>query len=313
MKHLSILFLISLIITISGCIGQDEVIVSTKDGVIITDFSFENAPIYARDNVGLHLEVQNVGGEKAELKKIQVYGVDFNPCTVSDRCWNIREGIQSLDEGYIEANLPSKGELYRPDPSIKLEGGKDYYEWRLQSPGEVSSETNYDFRVRVEYDYETTYSGTIRIINEDYLQTLSEEDRQKLFNTGGIISSELTNGPISVVPYSGRHFIVNPGEPEGERIIKFKIENVGKGYTYVGDITSNNYYINITEIVGDVISSCNDNDPMIKLSSGKSHTIECKFNPPNSVVNKIDKPFQIKFEYSYYVDGSVSITVKPTY
>jgi len=308
MKHLSILFLISLIITISGCIGQDEVIVSTKDGVIITDFSFENSPIYARDNVGLHLEVQNVGGEKAELKKIQVYGVDFDCADSAGRAWCNKNPTE------LETDIMGENRfLDQPNTEINFEGDKYYYEWRLQAPKEVTSETNYDFRVRVEYDYETTYSGTIRIINEDYLQTLSEEDRQKLFNTGGIISSELTNGPISVVPYSGRHFIVNPGEPEGERIIKFKIENVGKGYTYVGDITSNNYYINITEIVGDVISSCNDNDPMIKLSSGKSHTIECKFNPPNSVVNKIDKPFQIKFEYSYYVDGSVSITVKPTY
>jgi len=311
MKYLPILSLIILIIVISGCIGQNSnPVTSTSDGVIIIDFSFENSPIYARDNVGLRLEVQNVGGNGAELKKIQVYGVDFNCADSTGRAWCNKNPTE------LETDIMGKNRfLDQPNTEINFEGDKYYYEWRLQAPSGITSETNYDFRVRVEYNYETTYSGTIRIINEDYLQTLSEEDRQKLFNTGGIISSELTNGPISVAPYSGRHFIVNPSEPEEERIIKFKIENVGKGYTYVGDMASGNYYIKIKDngIIGDVISSCNDNDPMIKLSSGKSHTIECKFTPPNNVVNKIDKPFQIGFEYSYYVDDSAPITVKPAY
>jgi hypothetical protein len=289
---------------------------SPTDGVIITDFSFENSPVYANDNAGLRLEIQNVGGSKAELKKIQIYGVDFSSGISSENKWGLKGGIQELNESYINASLSSKGELIQPDPSINFEGAKDYYEWRLQAPKVVTSETNYDFRTRVEYDYETTYSGTIRVINDNYLQTLSEEDQQKLFNTGGIVSSVLTNGPISVTPYSGRHFIISPGEDEEERIIKFKIENVGKGYPYVGDMTNGNYCININEITGDVIYDCNISNPgypKIKLSSGKSHTIDCKFKPPTDVINKIDKPFQIKFEYSYYVDASATIKVKPSY
>jgi len=74
MKHLSILFLIFLVITISGCIGQDVIVVSTKDGVIITDFSFEHSPVYAEDNVGLGLEVQNVGDNIARLQKYNFMG-----------------------------------------------------------------------------------------------------------------------------------------------------------------------------------------------------------------------------------------------
>lgn len=307
--------LIVLIVIISGCIGQNSTpVTSTKDGIIITDFSFENSPIYAGDIIGLQLELQNVGGSKVNLYKIQLYGVDFIPCDYIERCWGIKDGVQELNDTYIQANLPSKGVLYPPDPSINLEGDKDYYRWRLQAPSGIGAPTNYDFRVRVEYNYETIYSGTIRIVNDDYLQTLSDEDKQKLFNTGGIISSKLSNGPLSVTPYTSRHFIVNPGDPVVDRTIKFKIENVGKGYTYVDNMTSGNYHISISEIISDgLISDCNDGNPTIKLSNGKSHTIECTFKPPTDVANKIDKPFQIKFEYSYYVDGSASITVKPTY
>ncbi len=299
MKRLSI-FLIFLIIAISGCVGQDGFTVSTKDGVAITDFSFEYSPVYAKENVGLRLEVQNVGGSKATLKKIQVYGVDFGS---DDRDWGIRndDAIKKLNE-----------ELYQPDPDINLEGAKYYHEWRLKAPSEVLAETKYDFVARVEYDYTTTYTGIIRLVNEDYLQSLSDEDRQKLYGSGGIISSELTNGPISVIPYSGRHFIV---DDLSARNIKFKIENVGKGYTYLcpvgrdcvnDDPIANKSYVRI-ETRGDI--SCNGE---VKLSSGKSHVIDCTFTP-SSVENKVDKTFQIELEYSYYIDDFTSITVNPTF
>ena len=311
MKHLSILFLIFLVITISGCIGQDVIVVSTKDGVIITDFSFEHSPVYAEDNVGLGLEVQNVGDNIAQITKIQLYGVDFTSGSSStEREWRI------LGTGSQEVNindLPSKGELYQPDPDINLEAAKDYYEWRLQAPL-VAAKTDYDFHARVEYSYTTTYTGIIRVINDDYLQTLNEEERQKLFSAGGMISSETTNGPISVTPFASRHFIVTPGET-GEREIKFKVENVGKGYTYADD---QKYSIKLVDIrpklgVGGIIASCNGGEPIIKLSSGKSHIFECDFVLPTDVKNKMDKTFQLEFGYYYYVDDSASITVKPAY
>jgi len=125
MKRLSILFLIFLIIIISGCVGQNgPITTSTKDGVVITDFSFGHSPIYSGDNIGLYLEIQNVGGSIAYLKKIQIYGVDFADDKATEREWGIRKGVKELDEDYIEDNLPSKGELYQPDPEIDVEGAK---------------------------------------------------------------------------------------------------------------------------------------------------------------------------------------------
>lgn len=321
MRSILILILLLLIIAFSGCTGNGGTsIISAKDGVVITDFSFGHSPIYSEDNVDLHLEVQNTGGSNAKLIKIQIYGVDFS--LTNPRSWKLRGGkLQVLDENFIDANLASGGELYRPDPDINLEGAKDYYEWRLKAPTEVTSETEYDFRVRVEYDYTTTYFGTIRIINDNYLRSLKENEKQALLNTGGIASSELTKGPITITPFSGRHFIVdedyNPITAP-PRTIKFKIENTGGGYPYrtADDGTIRNYYIKIVE-TGDIISNCDKdlNTGEIKLSSGESHIIDCDLSPPgiNEFTNKIDKPFQIGLEYSYYIDGKTSITVKPAY
>lgn len=314
MKRLSI-FLIFLIIAISGCIGDGGTsFVSTKDGVVITETSFEQSPVYAGDYVGLRLEIQNVGDSKAELKRIQVYGVDFNDAGPGSRArkWGRRNSDTDL-----VGNEIGKTELYQPDPNIDLEGQKYYREWRLQAPTGVSSETDYDFRVRIKYDYSTNYTGVMRVIDDTYLQSLDEEKRQELFSSGGIASSVLTNGPISVTPYSSRHFIVSPGDPAQNRPIKFKIENVGKGYPYVEDPpgTIRNYYIKVMETGG--IANC-EKDPVygeIKLSSGESINMNCEFTTPitSDFTNKIDKPFQIMFKYSYYIDGSASITVNPAY
>jgi hypothetical protein len=305
MRYLPILFLIILLVFISGCTNQNQnPTVSTEDGVSITDFSFNPSSVYAGYNAGLGLEFQNLGGSKAEITKIQIYGVDFTSGSSStQREWRIVKGNQEVD---IANGLTSKGELDPPEPDVGIEGDKDYYEWRLQSPL-VTAKTDYDFRVRIEYSYTTVYTGIIRLVHEDYLESLSDADKQKLYNSDGIISSVSTNGPISVVPFSGRHFIVE--ELATKPILKFKIENVGKGYTYT-DIGK--YYLTIKETPGSMVSC--GNQP-IKLSSGKSTIIDCTFDPSlvGSFTNKIDKTFQINFEYSYYVDGITSITVNPSF
>jgi hypothetical protein len=154
----------------------------------------------------------------------------------------------------------------------------------------------------------------VRLVNENYLQTLSDAERNKLYGSDGIISSETTNGPISVTPFSGRHFIVDDTTP---RAMRFKIENVGKGYTYIcpvnkdcmnDDNNANKTYVRVKPI-GDFISCT---EPEIKLSTGKSHVIDCIFTP-SAVENKVDKTFQIEISYSYYVDGYTSVTVKPAH
>ena len=308
MKYLSILSLIILVIFISGCTTQITTGGgSTKNGVVITEFAFENAPVYTEENVGLRLEVQNVGGNAAVLKKIQIYGVDFG---TDDDDWSTTSGDEILDE-FDE-------ELYKPDPDFDLEGAKFDHEWRLKVPKKVFAETKYDFAVRIDYDYGTTYTGIIRLVDEDYLQSLSDEERNKLYGSGGIISSKLTNGPISIIPFEGRHFIV---DELTARTIQFKVENVGTGYPYIcddgtdcvsDDDNAKKYYLTIRDEPNNIVK-CGDRE--IKLSSGKSHILYCTFDPEQvgDFINKVDKTFQIEFEYSYYIDGYTSVVVNPTF
>ena len=293
---------------VSGCISQKKGEIPTGNGIIIKDFYFDYSPIYANDSIGLNLEVQNIGGGKGYVKKVTVFGVDYQSGSSGSLKWGLpADETFILDESSPELPVP----LAPPDPTTGFEGESWSYSWTPIAPGGIKTPTNFDFQVRVEYNYSTTYTGTIRIIESSYLKTLTPEERDKLIKEGGVIESVTTGGPMSVSAASGRHFIVQqPGTQE--RTIRFKVTNVGSGYPFdqTLDNTENLYKVRIVDHVG--LKDC---DSDFRMSRGKTGTFSCKIEVPgtDTLVNKMDKKFSITLEYDYYVDSSTSITVNPVY
>jgi hypothetical protein len=291
------------VVILSGCVGQGGGRATVSNGIIIKDFFFDYSPIYAGDDIGLTLEVQNVGGDVGTLKKVTVFGIDWKP---EGQAGPLQWSLPTDESFEVTPNV----DLLPPDPTTGFEGEEWSVSWLPRAPEGVRASTTYDFEVRVEYGYDTTYTGTIRVIESDYLRTLSQEERDALVKQGGVIESTVTGGPISVSAASGRHFIVRESTPE-KRTIKFKITNIGSGYPFDVTLTPENLYvIRVAEYVG--LKEC---DEKVKLSRGKTGTLSCKIEVPGTddVVNKIDKKFSITFSYEYYVDSATSITVNPTY
>jgi len=288
-----LLFLI-LIVFISGC-GQQQTIQpnSVTDGIIIKDFSFDQSEVYAGDYVKLNLEVQNVGEVKGKLTEISIYG-----------------GWLTGRQPIPEDGIIDKPDLEPANPSAKFEGESKYFWQKINPPPEVQSSTNYQFGVRVKYDYQTEYIGTVRFVNPTYLDTLSKQQKDSLIVSNGIITSSVSNGPLNVNPISGRSFIV---ESSSDRLIKFGIKNVGSGYPYISE---GDYSVKIDDSKS-IGATCykdeeNKNIKEIKLSRGETGTFICSFSVPSGFGNYVDKSFKIIFSYSYYTDGSTSITVNPS-
>lgn len=306
MKRYPILLSLLLIIVISGCTTQDQITTSSKDGIVITDFAFDYNSIYSGDRISLYLEVQNVGGEPGFLENISVYGVDMPASDATELDW----GHAGSSINLIGSNLGDDDDrrLEPPDPDIDIEGEIYYYEWTLESPTSIGAKTTYNFFSRVAYRYNTTYTGVIRIIQESYLKSLPPEERKALFESGGLVSSIITGGPLSLKPEASNYFIVHEASPN-PRPITFVINNVGSGYTY---LSGKPYYVELAEINGD-ISNCNNNDHQIKLSKGKRGILRCEYDPPgiNNFTYSMDKTFTLRFEYFYHVDGKAPITVNP--
>lgn len=311
----SLLILLVFVLLISGCIGGIGEGPIATNGIIIKDFSFDYSPIYAKEQVGLTIELQNVGEERGELKKVTVYGVDYKGGSSSELSWGLPGETFTMDASH--SDFP-ENPLFPPDPTTGFEGDIWYYSWLPQAPTRIRTLTDYTFDVRVQYSYSTTYTGTIRIINDNYLRTLSNDEREKLVKQGGVVESSITGGPLSISGTSGRHFIVRSSSSD-KRDMKFKVINVGSGFPY-DDVNSNDI-IDTSELHVVRVGSPIPNDfitctkSKIKLSRGKDGILPCTIIVPGTgdVINKMDKKFSITLFYEYYVDGKTSITVNPTY
>lgn len=314
MKRLSLVFLI-FVILISGCIGGGGP--ASTDGIVIKDFSFDYSPIYAGEEVGLTLEVQNIGEEIGELRGVTIYGIDYQSGDSSQLSW----GLPTDDFEMTTITNPefATDPLYPPDPITGFEGDMWYNSWVPQAPTYIRTPTDYTFDVRVEYSYSTTYTGTIRIIDNDYLRTLAEGERDTLVQQGGIVESSITGGPLSLAAASGRHFIVRSTTPE-ERTIKFKISNVGSGFPYNGDLSDSTklYEVRVSNVIPSPDFIICDTTKPLRLSRGRNGVLSCRIivpgtGPGSGWTNKLDKKFSITLDYEYYIDGKTSVTVNPTY
>jgi len=299
------LSLLALAVILSGCIGGAPGVVTGTNGIIIKDFAFDYSPIYAEEQVGLSMEVQNVGGEEGTVQAITIFGADVaSSCPGGGLQWCVASGSDPMEQTVSDDLLP-------PDPSTGMEGEENFYDWLLEAPLEVKAPTTYDFEIRLDYAYSTVYTGTLQLVQQDYLQTLAPADREALIKAGGVVDAFTTAGPLSLTAASGRHFIYRNGAP-GPRDIKFRITNVGSGYPYDGDKTSGNLYtvrIPSGSVIG--LTGC---DTTETLSRGKTAVITCTFDPGTvTFTNKLERQFQITLEYEYYVDSAASITVNPVF
>jgi len=299
------LSLLASIAILSGCTDiftGGGVALTGTNGIIIRDFGFDYSPIYSEETTGLTLTLQNVGGEEGTLQAIDIFGVDAPAATPGLLTWGYGTGD--------DFSLTPTDELLPPDPTTGFEGEEYFQEWIPEAPTDIKSPTTYDFQVRVKYLYSSTFTGKIQVVHNDYLRTLSAEEREALIRVGGVQDASITAGPLSLAAASGRHFIVRTGDTAEDRAIKFKITNVGSGFPYKTPwSTTDLHKVTVTADEGIDCSGAGD----IKLSRGKTGVISCDFTSPAAadVTNKVDKYFSVTLSYGYYVDSAASITVNP--
>jgi len=305
------LCLLASIVILSGCIGGvgGGGVTPGTNGIIIKEFGFDYSPIYSGESTGLTLTLQNVGGEKAILKEIEVFGIDTGTpasSTAGTLTWGYGSGDSFILTGIDQELLP-------PDPTTGFEGEEYFQEWVPESPTGIKSPTTYDFQTRIKYLYTTTFTGKITVVDDAYLRSLPTDQREALIKVGGVQDASVTGGPLALTAASGRNFILRTGEGGTARSIKFKIANVGSGYPYKDPWSNDN--LHIVTVTGEEGINCSvgTTDADIKLSRGKTGVISCEFTPPvqGTFSNKIDKMFSVTLSYGYYVDSSASITVNP--
>jgi len=299
MKKVVFLFSLIFIIGVSGCIGQGTTI-SGGPGIIITDFSVDYSPIYAGESVGLNLELQNQGEFDTDVNRILYFGVEPTAWQLPNE-YNVGAGA-----GHS---------LAAADPTTGFEGGTYFESEAISAPSSIASSTKFDINVRIEYSYESHFTGTIRIMSRDYLRTLSNEERDRLIQTGGIRESKSTAAPLVMSTASGAHFMAT-----GSSItIPFRITNIGPGLPYNDNSATSDAAVTDGNLYSVDIIDLDDTDRLTctetatTLSRGKNGGFGCTLTLPTTVRNFEDHTFSLGLRYRYYVDGSTTLTVNPQY
>lgn len=308
MKRLLPLLLLIAAIGIAGCAGIGSQGGGTQelsctgagvtDGVMITDFSFDFSQIYGGESVGLTLTVENMGGSTGHLQSYQLFGPDLGSGTMQ---WEITSG--NANKSSLATELPA------PNPDMDIPGGMETVLWTIKAPSGLTVETPQNFNIRTTYDYSTQFSGILTVMSSSYLQSIPQEQRKALIQSGGLSASCYTGGPLQVEAAAGTHF-VDPAS--STKNIRFKITNVGAGYPFYGGTSnydsitpSNMYKVHLNGGTSGPVT-CPTKD--IVLSRGQTGTFECNFTAATPAA-KTDYNFQISLSYYYWQDSSASIKV----
>jgi len=295
MKRLLPLLLLIGTVLLSGCIGQPTTPPLGTNGIIISSFSPDITPITAGDVIELILEVENVGGATAEKVKTNLSGVTFGE---GDLDWSCEEDTSDV----------SFGDLMPPENGIP---GEEHTEaWTCTSPSGIKSDTVYTFDVRVNYDYSTDVTGTLTFVTGDYWRSLTQDEKEKLSEKGGISQLSQTAGPLSIKLYAGRRtrpFIIY--DPEDKTYtLRVVINNVGSGkptdnkVKIIQQKSSTGLKINCFE--------AGEEEREITLSRGKTASISCDLTLEGNVINRQDFTVALGFEYNWNVDSSTDVTVE---
>jgi hypothetical protein len=305
MKKLLPLLLLTLVVIVSGCVGQQTTPTLSctgagiTSGIMITDFSFDFNEIYGGESVGLQMTVENLGGADGTFQSYQLFGPDFGPGAMQ---WEVTSGSGS--ESDLDISLSA------PNPDLEIPGGMETFLWTIQAPSGLTVETPSNFNVRTTYEYITSFSGVLTVMNSNYLRSLPPEERTALIQSGGLSAQCHSGGPLKIEAAAGTHFV----DPESStKKIRFKVTNVGAGYPFYQDGADSNfdditdtsmYRIHILPTTGTVV--CDEDTKT--LSRGQTGTFDCEFTAPTPTA-KTDYTFQVDIEYYYWQDSATAIRV----
>jgi hypothetical protein len=315
-----ILFIIVLIIFVSGCLNQ---IGTSNQGIEIKTFEFVPNKISSGQKTLLSLELINKGAISIDNKDrkayVSIYGIGTE--------WGIdKDKISGVTENEL-TNWEDKGiigpfELAASDPQYDLPAGEKSITFIVDSPKTLPKDQTftYDFQARVCYDYYTEAIGKIELVSEEEWLAKHGEIKQHQ------IKMVQTSGPLNIKIDSMQPIIISE---DSSLKIKLELENVGGGWIAEPDYDcvdreENDEKLNHAKINGEYtniyeksntcylrsLDDCStETDGTVFFSKGKTGKFVCTLSCDKIDFERI-QDLRIRFDYKYYKDGEARIDVK---
>ena len=270
MKLHFLLLLLVIIVFLSGCVGQSETQKSYGIGLSAT-LTVDAQQVRTSIPVTFILAVKNLASEVAEDIKVQLLNLTG---------WQVENEIQELKE--LKPN-----DLYK-------------FSWVAYAP---SQNKTFIATTNVFYYMRTKANIKLRVYDNEYLNTLNQEERNKIKEKSALLSSMMSkNTPVGVQINLKQPFILTRYRETLPFVLEIK--NVGSGEVYSD---TSNYppperykeYVRFEFNSNSTLQCDFDDGELVKLSN-KSKSIVCRL-----VITKDD--------IKNYTDFSINFTISYTY
>ncbi|MEM5766230.1 MAG: hypothetical protein QW423_01175 [Candidatus Aenigmatarchaeota archaeon] len=264
------LFLLSAIVFLSGCIYQTETQKVSNVG-LSTALTISTKQVKASSPVTFILNIKNLASEVAEGIKVQLLNLNE---------WRIENELQELKE-----LLPN--DIYK-------------FSWIAYAPQQSK---NFTPTANIFYFMKTKSDIKLRVYNNDYLNTLSHEERNKIKEKSAILFSTISkNTPVLIEIHLQQPFILTQKTEKFPFVLEIK--NVGLGEVYKNNskyppTERDKDYVTFSYSSNSTLECDSSNGEIVKLANG-AKSIVCRV-----VASQIDKysDFSINFTVSYaYLD-----------
>jgi hypothetical protein len=302
------------VLLVAGCTQSVDNIFQTNTqlagtGLVITDFSADQAEVYGGQTDRIMMTVSNNGGHSVPQGEALVFltGSAVSLAGDSKMYWT----------GSSEALVKNLGKEMKPADTVRdTPADEKTVTWSLVAPNVSRGEqSSYLFIGRVYADYETKVAGNIWVYSETESDTAKSSgkslNKATWSATSGpvVVNARLSQDPV--VLYSG----------ENKVTLIIKLSNAGSGVIYEkgaidyattdpADLKLTSGQINRVTISGNVAGTalpaeCADTFEMV---GGKDLTIDCDVTvtPPATFQGY---PVSITADYGYYSERTASVTV----
>ncbi len=285
-KHIvALLMLVALVVAVSGCTDNSGTSGSAS-GVIIKSFSPDISEIFSGDDVTFSLSVENIGEGNARNVHAKIFGLGTD--------WARNDDVDK-----------SIGFLEKRQSDIDAPGGTGDIQWSVTSPANLKVDNTYTAGVRLYYDYTTTAMASVKIYNNEYIQS-NPTEAQSIMSSSGVATFAVTDAPVTITLKGLARPLIYRGDGQMGSIT-ITLSNIGQGKPYHS--SEDDMTVTISKVsVNNQPCTANLDGTTAKLPRAGEKSLTCQFTLP-AIDSYSTLPVEVQLEYTYFMDSSASISV----
>jgi hypothetical protein len=268
-KYFIFLSILIFVIFISGCISGGEEKVSSNVG-LTTTLTSDSKKISSSTPVTFILTIKNPASEPAKEIFVELTNLTG---------WNVENRIQSLPR--LATN-----DLYK-------------FSWLAYSP--ATGNKSFSAMANVFYKMDSKALLKVRVYNNDYLNTLTQSEKEKIKNTPALLSAIISSKtPLKISVSLQQPFILTESSQTFPFVINIKNVGLGKvygSYSNYPPVTRDEEYFIFSYSSNSTIRCDFVNNEAVRLVNG-SRNIACRISA-SGIEKYSDFSINITLSYSY--------------